>query len=227
MVTFAPYLSKGIYSTSDAARLLGTDAGSVRRWAFGYRRAGEEYEAAIHTELPQVEGRYALTFLEFVELFSVKEMREIGLSWQKIRQGLATARRLLRQEHPFATRRWFAEPAGLFVELSRGQGEEVLIELFGHGQIAIKEALADYLEQLEFGPDQYARRWNPRGAKAPIVVDPELALGQPVVRGTATETAVLYRMFEGGEDIDRIAWAYELDQADVEKVIEFEASLAG
>lgn len=222
MATASKYVSTGLYSTSEAARLIDTDRRRVKRWAFGYR----QYPAAISTELEKLEGNYALTFVEMIELLSIREALDAGLSWPKLREALPVVRQLMEVEHPLATRRWFADPAGLFVELIRDDGPAVLVDLVAGGQIAMLPPLERYLTELEFGPDEVANRWKPAGEDAPIVVDPKVAFGQPVVEGTAVKTAVLYRMHLGGDDVETIAWAYELDAGDVEAAIEFEESLA-
>lgn len=226
MAHMAAEVGSGLYTTSEAARLIGVDTASVRRWAFGYRRRGREYESVIRTDLQKLDNRYALTFVEFVELFSVKELRSVGVSWQKVRQALTTAKRLLEAEHPFATRRWFADPGGVFVELARQDEDDVFVELVGHGQIAMQKTLSEYLQQLEFDARDLAERWNPWGPNAPVVVDPQIAFGQPVVRGTGVRTATLHRLHEGGESVDTIASLYDLPRSDVEVAVEFERALA-
>lgn len=227
MVKLSPYISKGLFTTAEAARLIGSDTGSVRRWAFGYRR-GKDYPGVIETELPKREGRYTLTFVEFVELFSVKEMRSLGLSWQRIRAALETAQRLFVSEHPFALRHWFADPNGVFVQINveAEDEDEIFVELIGAGQIAMKETLSEYLQQLEFSPTGLAERWNPRGRDHPVVVDPRFEFGHPTIRGTRIRTEALYRMFRGGEDVETMASAYELDEATISAAIEFEASFS-
>lgn len=226
MATLSTYVSTGLYSTSEAARLIQVDSRSIRRWSFGYRRRGKDYPSAISTELPKQEGHYALTFLELIELLSVRDMLDTGLTWPKVRDAFRTVRKLMKVEHPFATRRWFADPDGLFVELARDEEPDVLVDLVGHGQIAMLETLEDYLVELEFGPDDYVEKWHPWGPDEPIVIDPKVAFGQPVIRGTGTRTDVVYRMHQGGEDVETIAWAYDLEPSDVRTAIEYEDSLA-
>lgn len=62
----------GFYSPGEAAALLHEDARTVRRWAFGYRRNRQsgrvQHPPLIRTELPDIEGERALTFVELVEL---------------------------------------------------------------------------------------------------------------------------------------------------------------
>jgi hypothetical protein len=75
-------LGTGIYSPADAAALLKTPPDEVRRWAFGYSRPrnGEQvpYQPLIRTELPEIEGQRALTFVELVELMFIKGFRKAG-----------------------------------------------------------------------------------------------------------------------------------------------------
>jgi uncharacterized protein (DUF433 family) len=81
-------LGKGIYTPAEAASLLKAPADEVRRWAFGYSRVrdGERvrYPALIRTELPEIEGQRALTFIELVELMYIKAFRKAGAPWHLI-----------------------------------------------------------------------------------------------------------------------------------------------
>src|SRR5690348_3519889 len=93
----------GVYPARVAARLLQEKVATIQRWAFGYRRRGNDYPAAITTILPEVEQERALTFLELVETMFIQALLRSGLSWPKVREASRVAARLLKDEpHPFA-----------------------------------------------------------------------------------------------------------------------------
>src|ERR1700756_1931281 len=77
----------GIYTPRDAAALLGEQPATVRRGAWGYSRppAGRPMRSPplIATELPEVEGEKALTFVELVELLYVRAFQRLGVPWQQ------------------------------------------------------------------------------------------------------------------------------------------------
>ena len=190
-------MSRGIYTVVEAARLLHEKPVAVRRWAFGYRRRGRSYAGAIATDLPPIGDAKAVTFCELVELMFVQGFLRSGVSWPKIHSAAAVARELLGTTHPFAMKKWFADPGGIYALLEETEGETVLVELSGAGQIAMRETLAMYLEQLDFDLDGFAARWHPLGKDLPVVVDPHLIFGAPVVKGTRMPTSILYRELHG------------------------------
>lgn len=215
-------ISKGLYTLRDAARLLGEDTATLRRWAFGYQRGGKVYPALINAELPEIDGVRSITFLELIELLFIKGFRQSGLSWHRIREAARVASNLFQTEHPFAMRRWFADPVGIYAELRTDTDEEVLVELSGGAQVVIEHALEPYLRQLDFDVDGFAKRWYPLGKEVPISLDPTIAFGAPVIDGTRIETAVLVAMLDDGQSVDDIAWWYELDPWQVDAAVRFE-----
>src|SRR6185436_20217437 len=113
----------GFYSPGEAGALLHEDTRTVRRWAFGYRRnrptGAVHHPPLIRTDLPELEGERALTFVELVELLYVRAFHELGVSWKTIRDAADTAARLFDSRHPFALRHVYLDPgAEALVELS-------------------------------------------------------------------------------------------------------------
>ena len=115
------YLGTGIYTTGDAAALLHERQATVRRWAFGYKRrrlTGQvTHPPLIHTELPELEGHCALTFVELIELLYIRTLDRAGVSWQRIRDTAAVAARMFSTRHPFALRQLYADPNGVRTDL--------------------------------------------------------------------------------------------------------------
>lgn len=218
--------AKGVYSLQDAARLLREKPSTLKRWAFGYHRNDKDYPPAITTGLPEVDGVKAITFLELIELLFIRGFLESGVSWPMVHEAARVAARLFDTAHPFAMKRWFADPAGIYAMLKEEGAEEVYVELAGDGQIAMIHALEGYLRQIDFDISGIAERWHPMGKDEPIVIDPQRAFGAPVVQGTSTRTSVLADMYEAGTPAEEIAWWYDLPQWQVESAIRFERELA-
>ncbi len=218
--------SKGIYSLSAASALLGEEAPTIRRWAFGYARRGSDYAAAIRTEAPVVDGTRVLTFLELVELMFVQGLLRSGLSWPKVREATRTAARLLRDEpHPFATRRWFVDAAALYLQLGSEHDEQSLIEVAGAGQVSMEPVLRQYLTQLDFDAHGVAQRWYPKGQGTPVVLDPRRSFGMPIVTRGGIPTDVLSSLHRAGDSVASIAAWYRIDEVEVDAAVSFEASL--
>lgn len=219
------YVSRGLYSVPAAARLLRAKPGDLRRWAFGYGPADARHDPVIHTEITRLADEPVLTFVELVELMFVRAVRASRQSFPRIREAHRVLGRLLKTDHPFALRNVFEDPAGLYLRLeAEGEGE-LLVELRGDGQIAIPRALDRYLHELEFDVDDLATRWFPAGRATPIVVDPAVAFGAPVVAGTRIETALIAELHAGNESAESIAELYGLELAQVTAAIEYETAL--
>ncbi|MFN2397368.1 MAG: hypothetical protein ABR543_01800 [Gemmatimonadaceae bacterium] len=219
--------AKGIYMVSVAARLLHEKPSTIHRWAFGYRRRGTDYTAAISTDVAPVANTRVLTFVELVELMFIQGLLKSGLTWPKVRDASQVAARLLGNEpHPFASRQWFVDPAALYLKLGEEHGEPILIEVAGHGQFAMEKVLAPYLKQLDFDVGGVAQRWYPRGLTIPVIVDPRRSFGMPVTAKAGVPTETLAALHRGRDSISSIAAWYRMDEVEVQAAVEFEQSLS-
>jgi uncharacterized protein (DUF433 family) len=223
----------GIYTPRDAAALLHEDVRTVRRWAFGYTRTRPSgpvvYPPVIRTELPELEGQRALTFVELVELLYVRAFHRAGASMRAIEEAARVAARLHGSEHPFALREVYVDPDRVFYGAVReSDGSEALVELRGHGQHAIPLVVRPYLEQLDFDADDVAERWWPMGRGVGVVIDPRFSFGAPVLEGTGIRAETLSgsyhaeRAQHGDRTIDHVAWMYSVAPQLVETSLAFE-----
>ena len=57
-----------------------------------------------------------------------------------------------------------------------------------------------------------------------IIIDPNICLGQPVIRGTRITVSVILKMLAGGKPIETVLEAYpELEEEDVRQAMKFAA----
>jgi uncharacterized protein (DUF433 family) len=222
-------LGSGIYTPAEAAALLRQRPRTVRRWAFGYARERALGRVAhpplIATRLPELEGSRALTFVELVELLYVRAFNEAGVSWPAIRSASRTASRLFHSDHPFALRRFYVDPAGVYAAIGEEDGSESLVHLAGHGQHSMTQLVRPYLAQLEFDACDVASRWWPLGKSGGVVIDPHRSFGAPVVEEAGIRTRVLSDAAEaerGERSVERVAWMYEVEPRHVDAALGFE-----
>ncbi len=217
----------GLYSISVAARLLQESSATVERWAFGYTRRGIDYPAAIDAELPPIGDSKAITFLELVELMFIQALLTSGLSWPKVREASRVAARLLEGErHPFAARRWFADPAAIYLQLGQAHDEDILVEVAGHAQVSIEPVLHPYLKQLDFDVRGVAQRFFPMGANNHVVLDPKREFGMPITVKAGVATEMLANLHRAGDSVATIASWYGMDEAEVEAAVRYEEVIA-
>lgn len=204
----------------------------MRRWAFGgpcgqpSERAGDP--PLIRTELPEIDGEPALTFVELVELIYVRALDDLGVPSQTIREAVEVAGRLFASGHPFALREVYLDPGRvLYGSIAGQEGCEALVQLCGDGQHAFPGMLKPYLEQLEFGADGVASRWWPLGKHAGVLLDPRIAFGAPIIEEVAIRTSTLAEAFDaerpasGERTLERVAWIYEVEPCHVQTALEF------
>lgn len=225
-------IGTGIYTLVDAAMLLHERPATVRRWALGYNRTRATGRTAhpplIHTELPALEGQHALTFVELIELLYIRAFERAGVPWKHIREAAGVAARMFSTRHPFALRQVYVDPHSVYGAVHEADGSESLVQLVGHGQHAMPALVKPFLEQIDFGADDVARRWWPMGRDAGVVVDPLLAFGLPVVAATGMRVQSLASAWDAerpafGEDgaVDRVAWTYDIQPAHVHTALRF------
>jgi uncharacterized protein (DUF433 family) len=231
MILNSHSLGVGMYSRAEVARLLKMTPSRVSRWVRGYsywlRRESEERHRkqppVVTTRLRELEGVFVLSFLDLMELRVIRALvDEVGLSLQQIRAAAKMAMELFHTRHPFATHRVFYDTHRLFAPLSK----DAVIELTSRNQQLISvHAFEPYLKEVDFDTSSgLANRWWPLGKDVPIVLDPHVAFGAPVLAGTATRTDVVATLAQYVPH-EEAARAYAIELGGVRAAVEFENEL--
>lgn len=223
-------LGRGVYSLSRAAQLAGVSNSSARRWVLGYSSAGHRQPGLIPSDLPAIGNYRAVSFLNLVELKLLAAFKQEGLSFQKVRRAVEYLQAMHEVAHPLAWNKLSTDGRDVFVWVEHGSGENVVIQTTGRksGHCVMDKVVAPYFHDLDFSPEtQLASRWFPAGRDKPIVVDPGIAFGEPVIEGTRIATGLLYDRVAAGDTVDVVAKWYALQPEEVEQARKFEASLRG
>ncbi len=230
-------LGVGIYSRAEAARLLRLTPQRLSRWVRGYtywlksgpapRRTRQP--PVVRTDLPTIDGTVALSFLELMELRIVKAFIEKGVPLQRVRVAARRIQELFGIPHAFAHRRVFTDHEEVFVGLSSSEPQPDLLQVTGKRatlQVIAGSLFEHFVEEVDFDPKtSLAERWFPLGRGVPIVLDPHIAFGAPVLVGTRIRTDVL-ALYASGNKSDTVARAFELTRPQVTAATDFEAQLA-
>ena len=168
-----------------------------------------------------------ISFLDLMELRVVKALVDHGLSLQHVRRVATLASMLFKTPYPFASRRIFTDGEQVFASLSRESGDLRLVELSAHHhQLIAGPVVAQYLTELDFNPQSsLAERWWPLGKEVPVLLDPRIAFGAPVVARTATRTEIVAGLARRA-GVEVAADAYRIQSAEVEAALRFETELA-
>lgn len=215
-----------LYFVADVASLIGTSASAISRWISPY--AERRHYGPSRTREPLIitpgslpDGRF-LSFINLLEADLIYRYRQEGVSLFGIRRAVQYARNELGDRHPLRKRRFETDGRNLFAVLEETEGVSGLI-VAAHGQIAWPDAVQQFFRSVEYDEmSDLAERWWPLGRNRPILVDPRLAFGRPVVREEFIRTDILVERFWAGEATREIADDFNLHVDTVEEAIRFE-----
>jgi uncharacterized protein (DUF433 family) len=203
------------YRVADAARYVGTSAQTIGNW----QRLVSGASAIGHRE-----QRQHLSYLQLIEVGVVSAMRKGGVPLKAIRNARDYLSREMNSEFPFAEYEFKTDGKNLILdsEVIDQSIKDQLIVVSENGQYAWKEILQSLLRAFEYPPGGSGPvvKWRVAGADAPIVIDPRISFGTPVVRGIPTWT--LKSRWESGEGLRDIAEDYGLEPSDVMAALDFE-----
>lgn len=152
-----------------------------------------------------------------------------GVPLQRVRVAARRIGELFGTGHPFAHRRVFTDHEQVFVGLSEVQSPPDLLQVSGRHatlQVIAGSILEHYVEEIDFdATTSLAERWFPCGRDVPIVLDPHISFGAPVLVGTRIRTDIL-ALYASGNPARTVGRAFELTSAQVGAAIDFEAQLA-
>jgi uncharacterized protein (DUF433 family) len=216
-------LGSGAYTLPDASRLLGIPLHKLRTWVCGVAQMNSRRLPA-GPFVSRAEGRDRhFDFYTLIELFTIAQLRSRGLAMRTLREARAELSERYGTAHPFALKGLLTDGRHLLKEL----GDESLLELGSGGQKAFEELIKPFCYRLDFDAlSDMAARYFPLGRDGGIVVDPGHAFGRPVVEGTNLPTETIATLVHGGETIEDIATAYQLDKAQVDAAWAYEQRLA-
>ena len=222
------YLNVGIYTIPEASRLTGVSRERIRRWLKGYRSnlRGKSYAPLWQPQLPQIEGKLALSFLDLIEVKFVGAFLDQGVSWPMIHKVREKAGELYPEvSHPFCTRQFVTDGRQVFRTVHNETGDASLLEIASDQQVFF-DITEPFLKQLDFRGDAMLERWWPLGQDHRVVLDPRKNFGQPTLSEEGVATQVLAESFRANGSIEEVARWYEIQPQFVQEAVDYEQSLA-
>jgi uncharacterized protein (DUF433 family) len=227
MTASITYLNVGIYSISEASRLTGVSKERIRRWLRGYHSnlRRKDYSPLWKPQLPAIDGKVALGFLDLIEVKFVGAFLDKGVSWPMIHRVREKAAELYPDTpHPFCTKQFMTDGQRVFATVHRETGEETLLEI-ANDQHVFAGITKPFLKQLEF-KHKILERWWPLGTDGHVVVDPKRNFGQPTISTIGVPTQILARSVKTNGSIEEVARWYEVSAESVREAVAYERSLA-
>ena len=223
------YLGVGLYSIPEAARIVGVPHSTLRSWVKSYTRTTQGREVTRRPVIARVLGgnEPILTFIELVELLSVKAFRSVGVSMGVIRKAAQRGSERLDTPYPFASHRFETDGKHIFAIIQDEERGATIIEEAVKGQRAIEELIRPLFHKFDYRDDQLIHAFWPRTKQGRVILDPLRAFGRPLDAETGISTATLYEAAQANphEPLTRIAWWFDAPVQAVEAAVDYERSL--
>jgi len=217
----SPVLGQGVYTTAQAARLIGEPREKVSRWTQGRG----SIEALWNTAYVENNGASELSFGDLIELRVVRAFRREGMSLQAIRFAIEFAQERFNVERPLTSLRFKTDGQEILAKLSEADEDYFSFSKKRAGQKVFAQVVKQSLKDLEY-EDGYAARWRPAGTSH-IIIDPVRLFGDPLLEEYGVATSVLYEEAKQFDDISYLSKIYEIPISVVRSAIQFERKLDG
>ncbi len=217
------------YSFAEAAHYLHIPKTTLRSWVRGRKDPTSEGEQFFQPviELPN-DSEDLLSFINLVEIHVLDAIRrDQRISLRKARSAIDFIKEELKSDHPLAYHKLETDGLDLFVE-----EYSQLINVSQTGQLALRELLQAHLRRIDRDSAGCALRLYPFTRKRlgqqlieepkPIVIDPRISFGRPVLAGTGIPTAIIAERYKAGEGIRALADDYGRPTLEVEEAIRCE-----
>lgn len=165
-----------------------------------------------------------LSFSNLIEAHVLRALRaEHGVPVKKLRRALAFAEKSLDIDRLLLRPELRAHAGKVFLDR---YGE--LIDLTASGQLAMRRILDAHLKRIEWDSSRFPIRLYPflsavaPSEERPIVIDPRIAFGRPVVASKSIATSTIAERVDAGETVKDIAADYDLAPSEVEQAVVYE-----
>jgi uncharacterized protein (DUF433 family) len=218
-------LSTPAYPFVEAAHYLNIPLSTLRAWCLGQGAAGGKAQTFKPVIRLDANDRRALSFLNLVEahvLAAIRRQHHVPLP--KVRQALSFVSRKMNTARPLAEADFQTDGIDLFVEKLGS-----LINVAREGQTEMKEMIQDHLKRIQRNPQGipirlflFTRKDDVKDQPSPVVVDPRIAFGRPVLAGRSVPTAVLADRFKAGDTLTQLAEDYDTSPQNIEEALRCE-----
>ncbi|MDQ6606933.1 MAG: DUF433 domain-containing protein [Actinomycetota bacterium] len=216
-----PRLRRALFTLRESAAYLDVPVSTLHQWA---RPSDGE---PLVTVFPRAGRAATVPFVGFAEAFVLSALRRAGVPMQRIRPAVARLSAEVGLEHALASQRVFTDGAELIYDYAVSSDDEALLTVVRTGQQHFAQVIRDYLRRISYGDDGWAERVRlPAYLSTDVVVDPELAFGQPLVVHGGARVEDLVDRFKAGDDVAEIASDFGVAKAEVEDVIRVALRLA-
>lgn len=222
--TLNPLVGIGVYTPSEASKLLEIPAGRISRWLRGHTVKGRSYPRLWKPEIDLGNEKVILGFRDLMEARVADAFIKEGISPQRVRSAIEIARGVIGNDHPLSTNNFRTDGREIFLQViendEKGLEKKRLLNIFKR-QYEFNGIIEPILKTVDFDRAGEPQKWWPRGRQQHIVLDPTRCFGQPIDSVSGVPTAILAAA-EMQEGTKGAALAYEVSEAAVRRAVTFE-----
>lgn len=209
------------YTHGEAGRYLGLPKSTVRAW-FAGTVYGTSPNLRQFKPILEPASHDLLSFYDVASAHVLMSMKSRGVSPDDLRSIVeALAKEFPGSRYPLLGRNFFVfgkdvviKNLGERLNLSRGR------------QLGMRAVMDKFLARIEVDANLMPVRFSPlrshkQKGRGYIVIDPELASGRPVIRGTGIAAEVVAKRERSGESIKLLAKDYRITPRAVKEAIEY------
>lgn len=212
------------YSFREVTVGIGVPTSTLRAWCVG--QPNFEHVLTLPADWSE---HHALSFFNLIEANVVAELRRRHkVPMARVRTALEFLAKNVPVPHPLAETELTVTPNQRVHIIHDGRR----IDISAGGQWPLDAVVRNLLRRVHRGPRGillfFPRLAPPRGTEiseddyAPIVVNPEVCFGRPVIAGTGIPTDVIADRYLGGDSIEKIAEDYDLSEEHIRAALRFE-----
>ena len=212
------------YSFREVALSIGVPPSTLRAWCVG--------QSNFKPVLVLAEGWdefHALSFFNLIEANVIAELRrEHGVKMPRVRTALEFLADNVPVAHPLVQTELLVTPNQRVYIVYEGKR----IDISAGGQWPLDSVVSNLLRRVHRGRRgilAFFPRVAPHGQGAvsdddyaPIVVNPEICFGRPVIAGTGIPTDVIADRWMGGDSVTKMAEDYDLSEEHIRAALRFE-----
>lgn len=212
-------LGSGIYTVSDLAKILDLKYFKVQRLLNEYwdkkfaSQLGEKYSWTVKKSK-------AVSFHTLVEFYTFFQLKEAGVSTQKILKAHIELSEIFNTAFPFAKSQILNGLNCFGKKIVFEVNKDEIIDLDSTKQLNLN-FIKKFMRKLDFDRNNLAERFYPLGKNNSVIVDPKHQFGQPTIKGTNIFPETIYNFYRSKESKNFIASSYNLNLKQINDAIEY------
>lgn len=209
-----------LYTPAEVATFLGVPVETIRRWAGPSSGVRE----AVITAAPGRPRHARIPFVGLAEAYTLRAIREAGVSLQRIRPALERLDAELGLAHALASQRLYTDGSEVLLDVAqRAEGQVSLagkqLVVVRNGQHVFHEVVAEYLRRITFEGGYAQVIPLPAYADARVVVDSRRSFGQPIFESSGVRLADALSLFRAGEPLATVSEEYGVPETELEAAL--------